>query len=181
MGWVAPGAGDWATGMVLTSWHLQTRLHDRLVSLRSMNDHAVHLSLADRFDVNVNERQPIRWSVQDWIVGSEIWDDGSPSHLLAPVAGWYGLDATIEWNNASGGTRALLYRINDVPPDFDLRTDVDVNGLFGTIQSGAALMQMTTADFTEVCVYQNSTDSLTINGGAADRVRCCWRLVGAAS
>ena len=100
-----------------------TGLHDPLEELGLF---CRERGLAERFDVNSDERQTVRWSVVDWIVGTEIWTERDPSHLLAPAAGWYGLDTTIEWDNASGGTRALLYRLNDVPPDFDLRTDVDV-------------------------------------------------------
>lgn len=184
MAWT-PGK-QWATNEVVTVWKVQTHWTDQMLSVRNLNDHACHLTMASAppFDISVVKvYNPLPWRQIDWRIGTAIFSTAQPTRLLAPVGGWYELIPTVVWSTASGGTRTLGYRLNDGSPNYDQHAGQTNNNSFHVVNTGIDLVQMTTADFCEVIVQQNSAEEGIglICTTTPNNTRCSWRLVGAAS
>lgn len=175
---------EWATGEVLNVWKLQTFLTDNLRCLRNLNEHACHVSAASSplFDIpNSGVWTPVPYRVVDWQVGDEIFSTGSPTKFPAPLAGWYELIPVTVWSSASGGSRSQAYRLNGEFPAYDQHSQHTNNNSFQPIQNAIDIVRMTTADYLEVIVKQDSAEDGVAVRTAADNTRCSWRLLGAAS
>ena len=177
---------NWTTGEVVNVWKLETYLTGNLLSLRNLNDHAckVHAASSPPFDISAqNADTPVPFRIVDWQVGTGVFSTANPTKFLAPIAGWYEVIPTAVWDFSSGGTRTLGYRLNGQAPYYDLHTGQTNNNSFRITNCGLDIVRMTTADFLEVVVKQNSADDGLdlITGETPDQTRCSWRLIGAAS
>lgn len=171
---------DWFTGQVLTVWHLNTDLRDNLQVLKALQGQAVHLSLSVDFPVEDQDPSEIPWDTVDWMVGTEIWSSGDRTRLLAPVPGIYELKVNAEFDNTSGGERAVAYRRSDSRLLYDLGYFEDANGGNQVNISGGDVISLTTDVYIEILGYQNFGDTLNLRGGA-DRTRVSWRLIAEAT
>jgi hypothetical protein len=83
------------------------------------------------------------------------------SRLTAPESGVYLATAHIEWENSTTGTRTLLIRKNDEGAGTVARHDTPGDGLTGI--SIATAIELTTGDFLEVEVRQDTGATLDVN------------------
>lgn len=184
MGWTA--GKNWTTGETLNVWKLQTYWTDQLLSARNLWDAACHVSMTSAPQFDISESQvfnPIPWRTIDWQIGTGTFSTREPTKFKAPIPGWYELTPTTVWTTASGGTRTQSYRLNGAAPNFDMHSVQTNNIDFRPACVGVALVQVTTADYAEVVVRQNSAqdDEIGLLGNGPEDSRCSWRLIGAAS
>lgn len=181
MSWVTPHA--WSASEVLTNWKLNTYIRDAERSAKNLWDRAVQVYLTSNQGVPDSEYTAIRWNALQWETsGNDLWAVGNGAQFQAPVAGFYALDVTTEWQNATGGIRLLGYSFNDVGSRYDLSMYEDTNGGVGIYSHGHDIVQMTTADFLEVVVFQNATiEDMYIVGGNNHHSRCGFRFLGGAT
>lgn len=170
----------WEAGEVLTHWKLNTELRDNLKVLRGLQGHFVHLSMGQDFTIQDAEATEIPWDVVDSMVGSEVWTSGDKTQLKAPVPGFYEIKVNCEFDNTSGGERAVGYRRSDSKLIYDLGYFEDAGGANQVNISGGDILQLTTDVYIEVMAYQNFGDTLNVRGGS-DRTRVSWRLIGEAT
>lgn len=160
---------------------LNVQLRDNLISLRNLNDEAVHLSLASDQSIGNAAYAAVAWSVKDWQVGnSTIWTSASGTKLGANVAGYYKLTGSLEWRGNASGYRGAAWALNGTTI-YHLNTRTVTLSSIGPAQPTPAIVQMTTADFVRVMVFQNTGAALGLRGGNPDRTRCGWRLIAAAT
>lgn len=185
MAWRSPRT--WATGDGVWVYTLNTEIRDRMMTLRHLNDAAVHVSLTTAQTIPDSETVNVHWDTQDWgASGETLWSRGDSEKFLAPIAGWYELQAVLVWAISPGsglGGRFLRYGFveqENLNYDMDYRQDPG-GGPSSIVLTGSDWVQMTTADILEVRAYQDTGDDLPLIGSTGTRCRASWRLLGGAT
>jgi hypothetical protein len=174
--WTLPR--DWANGDMGTAWRFNTQFRDAILNRRYFNGAACSLYLTENQSIASGQRTAIPWDAELFQVGN-MWTSGTD--IMAPVAGWYGLLATVEWtaeaSAATGANRGVGYRINNHSPDYDLQFQGGVTA--GQSCNGKALVRMEQGDTLQVYASHDADQSLNISD-RQDRTRVQMWLEAAA-
>jgi hypothetical protein len=105
-----------------------------------------------------------------WGAGLTCGATGSRTKLIAPVAGVYEVNASVQWDNNSTGVRVLRITKN---ASSDLVTDQRTAAAF-TANSTSTLTKLAAGDFVQALVLQNSGGSLDALGSSTTSFSMTW-------
>jgi hypothetical protein len=89
---------------------------------------------------------------------------GTPGRLVAPVNGLYEVSAALVWNGNTTGTRFLGIRKNGTDDLFMVASRIPASADTPE-QSVTTLVKLAAGDYVEALASQNSTSSITLDGG----------------
>ena len=89
---------------------------------------------------------------------------GTPGKLVAPVDGLYEVSAALVWNGNTTGTRFLGIRKNGTDDLFMVASRIPASADTPE-QSVTTLVKLAAGDYVEALASQNSTSSITLDGG----------------
>jgi hypothetical protein len=102
------------------------------------------------------------WQSEQFDIGDDNWSVGSPTRLTAQRDGVYKIDAGLVWANNTTGRRQLQVLFNGTTIiallEFGIET---VSGI--CYPNLSTVYQMSTSDFVELRVFQNSGGALNVS------------------
>ena len=99
-----------------------------------------------------------------------FWDNGTPTRLTIPKAGWYMVGGCANFATAAGGYRRVLVRLNGSTYEIhDSRAPVATSA---TIVPVAGLLYLDAGDYLELYVFQTTGAALNIQ--ATDSAPVLW-------
>jgi hypothetical protein len=105
-----------------------------------------------------------------WGGGTTCGATGPRTKLIAPIAGVYEINASVQWDNNSTGVRMLRITKN---ASSDLVTDQRTAAAF-TANSTSTLAKLAAGDFVQAIVLQNSGGALSALGASTTSFSMTW-------
>lgn len=172
--WVKPYT--WRDGERTPAARFQTHLHDQLLSLRNMKSAGASVWLSKDQSISPDARGVISWDRAIRNVGG-MWDGSSK--FIAPVDGAYFFNLDAEWADsgqgaAEGAVQGIGYAVNGGATGHRIQFQESI--VDRENQSGADLIYLLKGDYVEAFASQDSSESLSINGGGPDATRCTVTL-----
>lgn len=170
----------WADGPVVgyvSPAMLNTQVRDNVANIRNFRGAGAKVYLSDLQSISQLQRDQITWGQSVWNVGG-LWTSGAD--FVAPVAGAYLVIPNAEWD--SGGTAAVQgvgYRIGDSSTANDQQFQ-EGGGANAENQSAGDLVWLEAGEVLRIYAFQDSEESISLNGGGEDRTRCTVLLAAAA-
>jgi hypothetical protein len=105
-----------------------------------------------------------------WGGGSTCGAAGSKTELIAPVAGVYEVNASVQWDTNSTGARVIRIEKN---ASTDLVTD-QRTAIGFTANSASTMVKLAAGDFVQALVLQNSGGALNVLGLSTTSLSMTW-------
>lgn len=174
--WVPPKV--WADGTpqgYVSPAMLNTHLNDNVANLRNFKGAGAKVWLSDHQSISQDQRGPITWDTPVFNVGG-LWTGGKD--FVAPVTGVYLVTPIAEWGDSgTAGVQGVGYRIGDSSTSQDLQFQEGTANVEN--QAGGDLVFLNAGEALSVYAFQDSPESLSVNGKGEDRTRCTVVLAAA--
>lgn len=127
----------------------------------------LHLGSTQSIPTGVETK--IVWDTVDYDPSNNMWTAGAPTRLVAPIAGFYSLQLTVDFQGSGGGTQRIIYfRLNGSVTTILMFQDIPVTGTLNIIpMSTSRYWFMNANDYVECSVLQDSGGALVIGANAA--------------
>lgn len=128
---------------------------------------AVRVKRTSDQSINDATSTVVSWQATDHEVGGNLWDIGTPSHLVAPFAGIYLVTFMARWASTSPNTgprSAFLKKNGSTFHDYDDRVASGGTNLSSNRLSTE--LALSAADYVEIEVYQGNGAPLSVGAFA---------------
>lgn len=96
----------------------------------------------------------------------DVFDAGAPTRLTAPVAGWYLITGSVNWEPNDDGLRSLAIEQNDSTNIADVTQPALAGEGVSTPQSISTLWYLAAGEFVELVVLQDSGVTIDVTSEA---------------
>lgn len=158
-----PSLRTWAVGELLTAAKLNTDLRDGLNYLLAGKPFCQLRKTAVQSIVHFTFT-PLTWDTEDIDRDNGHSTSSNTSRYTAQTAGWYHLDTSFNFANASGGVfRVVMFHKNGLSTNRQAQRGGTVSGSGNSYIGTNARIFLGVSDYVETMAFQDSGSGLNVN------------------